>query len=172
MGENARHDAGDVGRRDGSVLFGAIGQVELALGGNRLRPHEKEILREEGRPNVHRADVGPIEDVLGEPVLTRERALGVSPGRDLGHVHECLDAGISSRHGDDRGGLDQQFTLRRIHEVEAPNALHRVLHGAEIEQVRDHYVSAEGFEARRARVSTTDERAHGKSSLEHLLDDP
>jgi hypothetical protein len=169
--ENSRHNASNVPGSDWGVALFSIGKVKLAFAGNGLGSEDQEHFGEKGRADMDSADAGPIEDVFGEPVLTRQRTLGAFAGRQLRHVHERLNPRVSRGDRQIARGFDERLALRRVAEVDARTALHGPPQRLEIEEVADHDLCSESDEAGTPLVSRAGEGANGKTSLPEEFND-
>ena len=74
---------------------------------------------------MHGADVGPVEDLLDQPVAGLVRGgLLATLLQPLRQVHDLLDTGRACRGGERRGGVEQAL-LHRIGEVGPADTAHR-----------------------------------------------
>src|SRR6516162_2028339 len=98
-------------RRIYSALANHRGEVQQPLGEIR-------------RPYVRNVEAGPVQDLLGEPVVTRRMAVRVAARRNLRHVDERLDAGFPRGLRELCCSLHQPW-LNRIDEVRSIDVLQR-----------------------------------------------
>ena len=126
---------------------------------------DEQHLRGEPWPDVDGADVRPVEDELGDPVLTRQGTRGLLSCRDLRHVHQRRDPGIPRCGGHDSRRLHQASGVRRIAEVGPLDALHRVSHPRKVEEVSEHDLRIQPFGAK---ISKTPRRVPAARGIPYL----
>ena len=87
-------------------------------------------------------DIGPIQDLLRQPVVARQRTSGLLSCGDLGHVDKGRNTRGPRRDGHIRGSFEEPVSLRRVAEVHPLDVTHRGANRLKIKEVADNHVSA------------------------------
>ncbi len=117
------------------------------------------------------ANVGPVEDLLGQPVADLVGGGLLSTWlQPLRQVHHLLDTGGTCGGGESRGGFEQAL-LHRIREVGPADTAHRGRDRPEVVQV-----AVDDFGAERAKpigsvIESVDEGAHGVTPIQQYACD-
>ena len=74
------------------VLPVAEREMHLALATDAAAGEQVEVLGEERGPDMYGANAGPVEQLLGQPMIVGERTPGALARGNLRHVHKGLDA--------------------------------------------------------------------------------
>jgi hypothetical protein len=91
---------------------------------------------------MRRSDSGPLEDLFGQVILSHPRGWSIRRRYQHDHVDKAGDTRITRGDGHDRGRVEQPV-LDRVRKINGRNALHRALHGVEIEKIALDHLSAE-----------------------------
>src|SRR5450631_3914056 len=160
---DARHVLGGDQRKHGVLL--APRQPDRPLRRQAQAHLGAEILIEHRRPDMHRADPGPLEHLFGQIVLPHPRGRGIDRRLQHHQIDETGDTRFArgDRHG--RGRVEQTV-LYWIGKIDRRGALDRALDGADVEEVAFDYFGALGPQRLRAFVDLVDEGADRNSAFE------
>ena len=152
---------------DGSVTAVSERKAEHALV-SPAAPPPADPFGEERRSQVRGEHRSAIEQALGEPVLARCVADGLSAGGDLRHVDDRSDAGLGGRLRERDRGVEQARG-DRVEEVSPAHSSQGGAHVVEVEQVTHDDFGPRGSELPRTIVLPVHESTYPMPSFQKQL---